>query len=168
MAPRSIGVLALLLFGCPSPEAPAPGSGSPSLSPTQTWGPPSSVVSVAGAPTNTQTPPSALPSADPTPPNARRENDSSKWKPGETVIARGRISKLFGQHMMTGVSGKKEAYFDLVGGHPQTIVYWQAAPSCRGDIEVTGKVLEVKGSPGSKDEGSRENHLDVKSARCAD
>jgi hypothetical protein len=158
MARRSIGVLALLLLGCPSREAPAPASGAPS-----------SVVSVARPPASTQTPPSALRSADPTPPKARRENDSSKWKPGETVIARGRISKLYGQHVMTGVTGKTEAYFDLAGGAPQTIVYWQKAPACSGDIEVTGKVLEVKAAPGSKaGDGYSELHLDVTSTRCAE
>jgi hypothetical protein len=96
-------------------------------------------------------------------------------KPGEPITLRGRPSKLVWQHMMTSVPGKRSAYFDLGGGKEQTVVYWKEPPNCAGDIEVTGKVLELRGpskrpgQPETKvDDTYSERHVDVDTARCAD
>jgi hypothetical protein len=154
MTRHGLAAVALLLGGCPSREAPAPA-------------PTPAVVSVPAASIGPA--PSTLPSADPTPPNARRENDPSKWKPGETIIARGRVSNLHAQRVMTSVPGKKEAEFQLAGSHTPAAIYWRQAPSCSGDIEITGKVLEVKASPGGKaGDDYRDLQLDVTSARCVE
>lgn len=92
-----------------------------------------------------------------------------------TVTTRGKVSTIIWQHMMTTVKGKKHAYFDVDGETTQTVVYWRAPPTCSGLVEVTGKVIELRGSP--KKQGQKESkvddtyselHLDVESARCVD
>ena len=99
----------------------------------------------------------------------------STWKPGATITVRGRVSQIIWQHIMTGVEGKKSAYFDLDGEKSQqTVVYWKDPPTCNGTIEVTGKVLEVRGGskrPGGAtkvDESYSELQIDVEHARCVD
>jgi hypothetical protein len=96
-------------------------------------------------------------------------------QPGAPITLRGRVSETPWQHMMGGVSGKSDAYFDLAGGKEQTVVYWKSPPTCTGDVVVTGAVLEVKGAskrPRGGDtkaeESYRELHVDVEQARCAD
>jgi hypothetical protein len=91
---------------------------------------------------------------------------------GSRVTLRGRVSDTPWQHMMTSVPGKEPAYFDL-DDERQTVVYWTLPPACRGDIEVTGTVIEAKG-PGKRPGGGQssevvvERHVDVATARCVD
>lgn len=96
----------------------------------------------------------------------------STWKPGMTVTTRGRVAKVIWQHLMGGVPGKQSAYFDLDENKTQIVVYWRDDPKCFALTEVTGKVLEVRGSskrPGSKvDDSYAELHLDVESTRCVE
>lgn len=97
------------------------------------------------------------------------------WKEGDPVTTRGRISTVMWQHLMTGVDGKKHGYFDVEGESHQIVVYWKAAPQCAALIEVTGKVLVVRGQPkrpGQKetkvDDSYSELYIDVDSARCVE
>lgn len=151
---RSLPLAAvLLLSSCTSREPPpaAPVVSAPSTSSTS---------STASAPTS-PAPPVTRP--------APAMTTMSGAKPDEPITLRGRVSKTPWQHMMTGVPGKSDAYFDLGGGKEQTVVYWKAPPSCAGDVEVVGTVLEVKGaSKGGKADEIRELHVDVSSARCVE
>lgn len=100
---------------------------------------------------------------------------ASAWEPGQVVVARGRVSTTPWQHVMSGVAGKKSAYLDLEGGKRQTVIYWVEPPKCSAEVEVTGRVLEVRGDskrpggqPTKSDDTWRELHIDVDSARCVD
>jgi hypothetical protein len=100
----------------------------------------------------------------------------STWKDGMPVTVRGKVSTIIWQHMMTSVDGKKHAYFDVDGEKTQTVVYWKDPPTCSGMIEVTGKVLEIRGQskrPGQQKESKVDDkyvelHIDVESARCVE
>jgi hypothetical protein len=100
----------------------------------------------------------------------------SEWKAGDTVTVRGKISTIMWQHMVQPVPGKKHGYFDVDGEKTQIVVYWEKAPTCTHFIEVTGKVVELRGSskrPGKQqeskvDESYSERHIDVESTRCAE
>jgi len=87
-------------------------------------------------------------------------------KAGDTITLRGRVSEEPAQHLMTGVAGKAEAYFDLAGKE-QIIVYWTAPPNCAKDVIVTGKVIEQHGESRTKaGERYTELQVDVDSVRC--
>ncbi len=112
---------------------------------------------------------SSCTSTEPMPARAPSATTMAGAKPGAAITLRGRVSSTPWQHLMTGVPGKADAYFDLGGGSEQTVVYWKDPPKCSGDVEVTGKVLEVKGaSKGSKADEVREPQVDVESARCVE
>ena len=97
----------------------------------------------------------------------------SEWREGDVVVVRGKLSKLPHQHLIGSVTGKREHYFDVTGGS-QTIVYAASLPACTGELELRGKVLEVRGAskrPGDTkemkvDSSYREFHVDVDEARC--
>lgn len=114
------------------------------------------------------TAPSPASAPPPSPPSPRATTTLDGARPGDAITLRGRVSSTPWQHLMGRVEGKSDAYLDLAGGREQTVVYWRAPPSCPGDVEVTGTVLEVAGTAkGSKGEGVRELHVDVSAARCA-
>ena len=100
----------------------------------------------------------------------------STWKPGGTITVRGQVSKIIWQHLMTGVEGKRSAYFDLDGEKSQqTVVYWKDPPKCAGTVEVTGKVIEVRGASKRPNHGQTkvddsygELQIDVERARCVE
>jgi hypothetical protein len=96
-------------------------------------------------------------------------------KHGERITLRGRPSSVIHQHMMTSVPGKTLAYLDLRAGAEQTVIYWKEIPKCSGDVQVTGKVIELRGPkqrpgqlPSKVDETYSERQLDVDTARCLD
>jgi outer membrane protein OmpA-like peptidoglycan-associated protein len=97
----------------------------------------------------------------------------SEWRVGLVVVVRGRVSKMPNQHLMGGVAGKRDFYFDVTGGS-QTVVYAAALPACGGELELRGKVLEVRGGSKRPGEASKvgssysELHVDVDDARCID
>lgn len=120
-------------------------------------------------------PASSVSPAAPASPDVTAATTMNGAKPGEPITLRGHVATVMWQHMTTGVAGKKLAYFDLRGGKEQTVVYWTETPKCAGDIEVTGKVLELRGpskrphEPETKvDDSYSERHVDVTSARCVD
>lgn len=86
-------------------------------------------------------------------------------------MARGKVSRVPWQHLMTGVPGKQSEYFDLSDGW-QTVIYAKDLPSCAGTLEVEGTVLSVRGPskrPGREtkvDDSYEELQLDVTAARC--
>jgi hypothetical protein len=91
---------------------------------------------------------------------------------GERATFRGKISKLYAQHMMTSVPGKKEQYFDREGAS-QIIIYVKDTPNCSGLVEVTGTVIKLRGpskKPGGTetkvDDSYEETQLDVESWKC--
>ncbi len=96
-------------------------------------------------------------------------------KDGASIRLRGRVSTIVWQHLTTSVAGKKLAYFDLAGGGEQTIVYWKEPPACVGDVEVTGRAIEVRG-PSKRaharetkvDDSYAELHVDVDSVHCVE
>jgi hypothetical protein len=106
----------------------------------------------------------------PAPPTAQ---PVSAWKQGEEVTVRGQIATEINAHMVQTVSGKTSGYFDVEGERGQIVVYWKEPPACPHGIEITGHVLEARGSPrppGSRpskvDDSYAEKHIDVDRARC--
>jgi hypothetical protein len=98
-------------------------------------------------------------------------SSSTLGPPGSTARLRGRISDKPWEHMMTNVPGKRPEYFDYAAGK-QVVVYWVNEPSCRGEIEITGTVIEASG-PAKRAKSDppgvfTELSLDVATARCVD
>lgn len=88
---------------------------------------------------------------------------------GARVTIRGRLSDTPWQHMIGNVPGKQPAYLDLDDKH-QTVIYWAKPLACRGMLELTGTVIEVRGPEKRPRPGHEvvERHLDVITARCVD
>jgi hypothetical protein len=93
---------------------------------------------------------------------------------GERVTLTGRLpTAAIWQHMTGHVPDKTIVYIDLDGGH-QIVTHMDRQPDCRGDIEMTGKVFEVRGpskgahrgEQGAEREQYWEYALDVDSWRC--
>ena len=90
---------------------------------------------------------------------------------GETTLE-GKVAEAIWQHLILGVAGKTEVYIDLPD-KTQTVAYIDPAFNCKGQVRLTGKVVEVRGGskrPGSKidDQEYVEYHLDVTRWECLD
>lgn len=98
----------------------------------------------------------------------------AQWKNGEPITVRGKVATVIWQHIVGTVPGKRSAYFDVENEPTQTVVYWSDPPQCTHLVEVTGKVLEVRGAPKKPgretkvDDSYAELHIDVESARCVE
>lgn len=92
---------------------------------------------------------------------------------GEDVTLVGRVSREPWQHLIGDVPGKQAVYFDPRDGG-QIVVYVADPITCQGEVQVGGRVLEVRGGskrpprPGDTkvDETYAELQLDVSAWRC--
>lgn len=83
---------------------------------------------------------------------------------GSSVTLRGRISDSPKQAFEQGIPGKVAAHFDHAG--QKTVIYWVEAPSCPGEIEITGTVKIESGWSKARDTRMQERVVDVHAARC--
>lgn len=74
---------------------------------------------------------------------------------GKEVVVEGNVSNIPWQHL-TGRFAQHMYYFDV--GPLQTIVYTNEEITCKGALEVTGKVVELKG--GGKGTKIDETHVE--------
>ncbi len=96
-------------------------------------------------------------------------NDASTLRRymNECVVLHGKVSDIPWQHMVGTFKGyPRTAYFDV--GSFQIVVYSRTPISCTGEVEVTGKVREVKGlSKGPEPrETFTEYHVTADSWKC--
>lgn len=90
--------------------------------------------------------------------------------PAKEITLYGRIAQVINQHLIA--DSKKEAvYIDLEDGD-QIVAYVPHPLSCLGRVELTGKMIEVKGPakrPGQEtkvDDSYTERQMDVRRWRC--
>jgi hypothetical protein len=87
---------------------------------------------------------------------------------GKTIKITGKKSKVLWQHSSTYIkSHPYQSYFDLKDGY-QIIIYTTEEITCKGMLEVKGKVIRIKSI---KDEASKANdlveyHIIVNSWKC--
>lgn len=171
-------MVTVAIGGCAHDPAPREEHPPQIVVPTSVAPPPGTTASGDGGHDDTRPSASATPDDAGVPANdasASADADAiERWKAGERVTIRGRVSKTPWQHMMTGVPGKRDAYFDLESGN-QTVVYWKAPPKdCEGGlIEISGTAMVLVGpgkKPGAKpskaDKAWHEFQVDVDTARC--